>query len=872
MAKRNKVSLIISASGKAAAKEIASFAKKTKKEFAGISKSVFSLQGALAGGVAGYGLKELADGFIEVSASAEKTKFMLEGLGASSSQAQSQFEWIQDFAAKAPIDLAATKDAFTKLTIAGLDPMAGRLQTLTDAISAFGGGSESMKRATVAIMQMSGKGVISMEELRQQLGEAVPDALKVMSREMGMTMRDFTAQVSKGAVDAKTGLDALFRGWEKAHKGASQRMMSGWSGLMSALRTEWDMFRIKVMDSGPFGALKQGLQDVLDKIQEMKKTGELDTWATDLANAVLDSIDLMIAGFGALSQSISGVRASIGWTIEKLAHMGAQIENGTWEANKARIKLKFDPDNEGAKKTLADTKVVVDRLKGIEQAGRDMAAGNMSAIGKVSDAVGKLRDRLAGLRKEQQAPTKWKVAGGIGMKIPKPPSKPKAEADEAPGIDPSIFKKFGNIHAAVVDKINQRTLSSTNYKKAKLKEWYDASAATYKAAEKGPEELAELTKAYTLELAAIEKEAAEGRGALAREMNNGIREMAMNEFEFKRTLLAQEITEAQEKAAGDKALMDLITAYKKGKILEIADAEAKAKEAALLNAQSLAEQRFAVEHQVINSLREAWGLTFDEIGAKQVNVWADIGMAMANMSKTAAGAFSNVVMGSKTAGEALKGLFKSILSQTIGTLIQIGVQRVILSAIQKTALGAETAAMVISMNAISKAAWPAAIATSLATAGASAATGTKAFTIGVGSMSAVAMATKGMFAGMKAMATGGYVDRPTNIYAGEDGREVVIPLTPKYRTQGQALFNEIAPIFAPTMPPAPVMPGGQISPPPGLPHEGVGEAAYAQGGPSINISIGDIIVNGNVADEVDAGALKDSIGDAVGNAIRGALN
>ena len=39
----------------------------------------------------------------------------------------------------------------------------------------FGGDSEiPLKRAAIAIQQMSGKGVISMEELRQQLGEAVP--------------------------------------------------------------------------------------------------------------------------------------------------------------------------------------------------------------------------------------------------------------------------------------------------------------------------------------------------------------------------------------------------------------------------------------------------------------------------------------------------------------------------------------------------------------------------------------------------------------------------------------------------------------------------------------------------------------------------
>jgi phage tail tape-measure protein len=52
-----------------------------------------------------------------------------------------------------------------------IDPMKGSLDALVDGIAAVGGTDEQLGRAALAISQMSGKGVIQMEELRQQLGD-----------------------------------------------------------------------------------------------------------------------------------------------------------------------------------------------------------------------------------------------------------------------------------------------------------------------------------------------------------------------------------------------------------------------------------------------------------------------------------------------------------------------------------------------------------------------------------------------------------------------------------------------------------------------------------------------------------------------------
>jgi tape measure domain-containing protein len=114
--------------------------------------------------------------------------------------------------------MEALTDAFVKFKSAGIDPANGSLKSLADSVARFGGDSELLKRAAVAIQQMSGKGVISMEELRQQLGEAVPTAMQAMAdlqvSPWGNLPRRFLPALSSqaGIRAAISGLDAQSRG------------------------------------------------------------------------------------------------------------------------------------------------------------------------------------------------------------------------------------------------------------------------------------------------------------------------------------------------------------------------------------------------------------------------------------------------------------------------------------------------------------------------------------------------------------------------------------------------------------------------------------------------------------------------------------
>src|SRR3546814_21055065 len=99
--------------------------------------------------------------------------FLLKGMSRAATEqgqweeARQNVEWLFNLASNAPFQVNALTAPFVKQKSVGLDPTAGSLNSLTDDVAAFGGNSQVMNRAAVAIQQMAGKGDISLEGQRR---------------------------------------------------------------------------------------------------------------------------------------------------------------------------------------------------------------------------------------------------------------------------------------------------------------------------------------------------------------------------------------------------------------------------------------------------------------------------------------------------------------------------------------------------------------------------------------------------------------------------------------------------------------------------------------------------------------------------------
>lgn len=201
---------------------------------------------------------------IKVNAEMERLQFLLKGMSTAADpvrEAANQVKYLRDFAKQAPFALSAISDTFVKMKATGLDPMNGSLKSLADGIAAFGGTDETLKRATIAITQMSGKGVIQMEELRQQLGEAIPRAVELMARSMGLTTGQLISTISKGTLESKSALNAFFLEMDRTFGGAAQEQMQSFNGMLSRTRTLIQDLALKAGEAGFFDAVKTQLKD-----------------------------------------------------------------------------------------------------------------------------------------------------------------------------------------------------------------------------------------------------------------------------------------------------------------------------------------------------------------------------------------------------------------------------------------------------------------------------------------------------------------------------------------------------------------------------------------------------------------------------------
>lgn len=210
-------------------------------------------------------------GLVMQSAGVQKLTTLMIGLSQATTEVGKATEARQNLAAlfemarKNGYAVEQLQDAFIKLKSAGIDPLNGSLQSLTDAVANFGGNTETMHRASIAIQQMSGKGVISMEELRQQLGEAVPTAMRDMADAAGMSMQDFTKAVSLGKVQAGPALTLMFREFQLMYQGAGARMAETMNGQLAQFKTNVTQL------STYFTGLANGGSESTDKFIAMQK-------------------------------------------------------------------------------------------------------------------------------------------------------------------------------------------------------------------------------------------------------------------------------------------------------------------------------------------------------------------------------------------------------------------------------------------------------------------------------------------------------------------------------------------------------------------------------------------------------------------------
>lgn len=160
-------------------------------------------------------IQRLGQGFFTAAKQIEAMRLALTQVYGDARVAGQQIDFLRQVANGAGISIGAISDSFIKFsasTRAANMPLAetnALFAAVTRASGVLGLSGERVNQILDALSQIAAKGVVSMEELRQQLGDSLPGALSLAAKGLGLTEAQLISLVESGGLLADDLLPAL---------------------------------------------------------------------------------------------------------------------------------------------------------------------------------------------------------------------------------------------------------------------------------------------------------------------------------------------------------------------------------------------------------------------------------------------------------------------------------------------------------------------------------------------------------------------------------------------------------------------------------------------------------------------------------------
>lgn len=169
--------------------------------------------------------------------------------------------------------------------------------SILEASTVLGSNTQQVEGALLAIEQMISKGKVSMEELRRQLGNALPGAMQIAAKAMGTTSAEFEKLLSKGLPS----LDFVRKFSAELRKTYSGDKLSGpvksLRAELARLKNAWFFLRSDLLDGEAGKAFAEALREITKLLMSDGFKMALKVIAGTIA-LVLKNIKLIAWTFG----------------------------------------------------------------------------------------------------------------------------------------------------------------------------------------------------------------------------------------------------------------------------------------------------------------------------------------------------------------------------------------------------------------------------------------------------------------------------------------------------------------------------------------------------------------------------------------------
>lgn len=283
--------------------------------------------GAIAAAMAtvGYAAKPILDANLAL----DSMRRVLTTVYGSAEAAAEQIDFVRKVADESGLSVLTLGESFTRFAASakasGID--AGLVRDVFQATAAAAGnlGLSTDKTTHIldALGQMANKGTVSMEELRQQLGDSLPGALSLLAKGLGITEPQLVKLVESGKLLTTEALGPLAQAMTTL--AAPDGRVEGLRAALSRLGNEFTLAYQKISDTSFYRGLTVVVGGLADNFNAVTTAVKLMVEAL-----VVSKIATAVSNFIGLRQATSSVAAATAAATEAtVANTAATAVNTT---------------------------------------------------------------------------------------------------------------------------------------------------------------------------------------------------------------------------------------------------------------------------------------------------------------------------------------------------------------------------------------------------------------------------------------------------------------------------------------------------------------------------------------------------------------
>lgn len=298
---------------------------------------------------------------------------------------KAQLEFVRQEANRLGLEMTSAANGYAQLAAAAKNLNITQEETqqvfsgVANAVAAMGLSADEANGVFLALSQIAGKGKVSMEELRQQLGERLTPAMSLAAKAMGVTTAELEKMVANG-ISAEKFLPKFGAAMQEAFAPTAAQNVNTLSGQINLLKNRYTEFLVAVGEGGASQAAVAIFKDIgaaLDvaqaKFQEFMQSADGQQLRDGLQQVyeLLKQIGgTVVEVFGTLSDTVSDAFSAMGDGEQKITLLqgalnGVAIAVASISDGVDAVKIAFNVFAAAVKNIIADLSAGLGKLTGL---------------------------------------------------------------------------------------------------------------------------------------------------------------------------------------------------------------------------------------------------------------------------------------------------------------------------------------------------------------------------------------------------------------------------------------------------------------------------------------------------------------------------